>query len=92
MARADLEDIAQYTYERYGEGQLEVYLAAIHHGLALIAENPALGHIREDIPELYRAIQIEHHIIIYQARDHKVYVARILHKKRNLSQHQIEDR
>lgn len=33
LAKDDLRDIAQYTFTRYGERQLDIYLAALYDGM-----------------------------------------------------------
>ena len=90
LAEGDLEDIAQYTHKKHGEEHIDIYFSALAHGMSLIAENPDMGHVRDDIPEPYKAIQIEHHIIIYLKKEETVYIARILHENMELSQHRID--
>ena len=38
LARDDLRDIAQYTFTRYGERQMDIYLAALYDGMELLTE------------------------------------------------------
>ena len=59
LAKDDLRDIAQYTFTRYGEQQVDIYLQALYDGMELLMENPEIGHRRDDIPESYKSLVIE---------------------------------
>ena len=49
LAEADLGDVWDYVAERFGFDVADRVLDSIHDAFRLLAENPGMGHIREDI-------------------------------------------
>ena len=49
LAEADLDDIWDYVTERFGFDVADRVLDSLHDAFRLLAENPGMGHIREDI-------------------------------------------
>lgn len=87
LAKDDLRDIAQYTFTRYGERQLDIYLQALYDGMELLTENPAIGHRRDDIPKDYKSLIVEKHVLIFTVQGESVIIARILHQSRDMLRH-----
>ncbi|MGR3318516.1 MAG: type II toxin-antitoxin system RelE/ParE family toxin [Candidatus Anammoxibacter sp.] len=90
LAESDIEDIAQYTYIHYGSAQVDKYLDVLMKAMQTIAENPCIGHDREDLPDNYRAFYAEKHIIAYKLKEQIVYVSRILHESMDFRNQTIE--
>ena len=86
-ARDDIEDIAHYTYLKYGEAQVDVYLQILNGRMALIAQDPTIGHRRDDLPKHYRALQAGKHVIVYRTINNTINVARILHGSMDFKKH-----
>ena len=49
LAEADLDDIWDYVAERFGFDLADGVLESLHRAFQLLAENPGIGHTREDI-------------------------------------------
>ena len=49
LAESDLDDIWDYVAERFGFDLADGVLESLHRAFRLLAENPEIGHIREDI-------------------------------------------
>lgn len=90
LAESDIEDIVQYTYIHYGPEQVDKYIDALMQAMKLIAENSCIGHVREDLPDNYRAFSAERHIIVYKLKNQIVYVSRILHESMDFRNQNIE--
>ena len=86
-ANEDLQDILQYTFGTWGAAQMDVYAAAIDHGLQNLSRYPRLGLKRDDLFRGCRSFQIEHHIVYYRSDKTTLYVARILHERMDEKQH-----
>ena len=86
-AKLDLQDIIQYTFEHYGEAQVETYLQALYDGMGLLCKNPAIGHSRDDIPVGYELFGIEKHLLLFTATDDELIIARILHHSMDIKRH-----
>jgi toxin ParE1/3/4 len=87
LAKDDLRDIAQYTFTRYGERQMDIYLQALYDGMKLLTGNPEIGHRRDDIPEGYKSLIVEKHVLIFAIQFESVIIARILHQSRDMQRH-----
>ena len=87
LAKDDLRDIAQYTFTRYGERQVDIYLQALYNGMELLTENPEIGHRRDDIPEGYKSLVVEKHVLIFTVQGESVIIARILYQGRDMQRH-----
>ncbi len=87
LAKDDLRDIAQYTFTRYGERQVDIYLQALYDGMELLTENPEIGHRRDDIPESYKSLVIEKHVLIFTVQDESIIIARILYQGPDMQRH-----
>lgn len=86
-AKDDLRDIAQYTFTRYGERQVDIYLTALYDGMQLLTENPEIGRSRDDIPEGYKSLAVEKHVLIFTVQCESVIIARILYQGRDMRRH-----
>ena len=87
LAKDDLRDIAQYTFTRYGERQVDIYLQALYDGMKLLTENPEIGHRRDDIPKGYKSLVVEKHVLIFTVQGASVIIARILYQGRDMQRH-----
>lgn len=86
-ARQDFIDILRYTGEIWGQDQLLNYRDKINSALQLIADNPQLGHRRDDLPTTHLAYLVGSHIIVYRIVADSIGVVRILHQRMSVSQH-----
>ncbi|MDH5553114.1 MAG: type II toxin-antitoxin system RelE/ParE family toxin [Nitrosomonas sp.] len=91
LAQADLEDIAHYTYLKFGSEQVDIYFEAMLTGMHAIASTPDIGHKRSDIPQNYKAFRVQKHILIYIQKEKTVYLSRIIHQSRDFKRHDISD-
>ena len=83
-AKDDLRDIAQYTFIRHGERQVDIYLQALYEGMELLTQNPQIGHRGDDIPEGYETLNIRKHILVFSVKDDSIVISRILHQSRDM--------
>ncbi|MCP4933752.1 MAG: type II toxin-antitoxin system RelE/ParE family toxin [bacterium] len=83
-AKDDLQDILQYTFSRYGERQVDVYLQALYEGMELLTDNPEIGHRRNDMPPDYQALNVGKHLLVFTVKDDRIVIARILHQSRDM--------
>lgn len=78
-AEADLNEIALYTREVWGEEASRNYVAALQVTLEMCRTYPELGFVaRVDV----RRMRHERHVIFYRAVEDVLWVVRILHEKR----------
>ena len=78
-AELGLDEIWDYTAERWGTGQADRNIRVIHAALARLAEFPGAGRQVDEIREGYRILPIETHCAFYRALTGGIEVVRILH-------------
>ncbi|MEM8817776.1 MAG: type II toxin-antitoxin system RelE/ParE family toxin, partial [Pseudomonadota bacterium] len=62
-AANDLDDIADYTIQSWGEDQAGEHLAALVERFESLADNPMLGRNRDDMHPGYRSFPEGSHIV-----------------------------
>ena len=81
----DLNDIWDYTYEKWSEKQADFYYQMLLDNCKEIAENTAIGKKYEEILELIYGYKAGRHIIFYRILNlEEVEITRILHEQMDL--------
>ncbi|MEY8013771.1 type II toxin-antitoxin system RelE/ParE family toxin [Mycobacterium servetii] len=87
-AQADLEQIWDYTYDRWGVDQAEDYLRELQHAINRIAANPRIGRACDEIRPGYRKLAAGSHTLFYRVTAGNVIdVVRILHQRMDVDRH-----
>jgi toxin ParE1/3/4 len=86
-ARIDLDEIWDYTAERWGSDQAEQYLRMIRTGLETAAAQPMIGVPSDHIRPGYRKYPVGSHVFFYRITDTGIDVARVLHARRDFGRH-----
>ena len=87
-ARADLEDIWDYTCQRWGDDQAENYVRDIQRAVERVVGNPLIGRPCDEVREGYRRHAVGSHTLYYRvAGDGLIDVVRILHKRMDIDRH-----
>jgi toxin ParE1/3/4 len=76
----DMEEIDDYTVDRWGEAQAARYLDQLQSCCDQVARNPLLGRQCGEILPGLRRIEQGKHVIFYSQRNSGVYIWRILHE------------
>ena len=82
-AEADIEDIADYTIERWGPEQARTYLAAIRADIASLTKFTERFPIHEQTGLGLRRMLSGHHLVFYLVTDKAIEVVRVLHERRD---------
>lgn len=81
-ARADLEQIWDYSCERWDDNQAEEYVREIRRAIERVVDNPMIGRACDDIRPGYRKHAVESHTFYYLITETDVIdVVRILHQR-----------
>lgn len=86
-AKADLDEIWDYTVRKWSIEQAERYLRLIAEAFELIAEMPERGRSCDGIREGYRKYPVDSHILFYREIADGVDVVRILHQRMDFDRH-----
>lgn len=86
-AKADLEDIYEYTYKKWGVKQADQYLDTLDEGIQALISNPKIGKDASTVRLGYRKLQIEHHVVFYKINIKEIRIFRILHQSMDAESH-----
>lgn len=85
LAKADLDDIAAFSLERWGLEQALSYLDGLEQVCAMLADNPNLGPSAAEIEPNLRRRAYQSHVIFYEADANGVLIIRVLHHSRDVT-------
>ncbi len=81
-ARADLEQIWDYTCERWDLDQAQDYVREIRHAIERVADAPKVGRACDEVRPGYRKHGVGSHTLYYGAVGiDAIEVVRILHRR-----------
>ncbi len=84
-AEADLEGIARYTIEEWGEAQAESYLGKISRCFKNIATHKTVSRTFSERFPSARVVRCEHHYILYLAPEgKKPIIFAVLHERMDM--------
>lgn len=84
-AQWDLDEILIYIFDHNGERLADIFAARFLETFGMLAENPGLGHLKEDITSLpVRFFTVWSYYVIYKPATNPLQIARIVHAKRDV--------
>lgn len=86
-AQRDLEEVFDYTVDRWGLPQAIRYIDLIEAACAELAEAPRLAQGCDQIRPGYRRRAVEQHMIYFRPTDYGIAVMRILHQRMDAGRH-----
>ncbi len=87
LARADLDEIWNYTVAQWDERQAEIYLHGLDATMKLLAASPRLGRAINDIREGYFLFPSGSHLLVYRLKPDAIEFLRVLHKRMDVKRH-----
>ena len=86
-AKADVQGIWNYTVERWGRSQAEIYLRLIGAAVESMAADPSVGRPCDDVRLGYRKYLVGSHVLFYRVTGKAIFVVRILHQRMDIERH-----
>jgi toxin ParE1/3/4 len=87
-AQKDVEQIWDYTADRWGTDQAEHYLRDLQQAIERAAVNPPIGRSCEEVRSGYRKLPAGSHVVFYrQIDDGAIDVVRIPHQRMDIDRH-----
>lgn len=86
-AQADLDDIWDYSAERWGEQRAESYVREIWEVVAAVAADYRRGRACDDVRPGYWRCSAGRHVLFYRLRAARVEIVRILHQSMDFERH-----
>jgi len=90
-AEADLCDIGLHTLRSWGEAQTDRYLSKLEDCCQLLADNPALGRLCDEIRPGLRRMEQGKHVVFYREEPGGILISRILHQRMLPEKQAIDD-
>jgi toxin ParE1/3/4 len=87
LARRDLIQIGVYTEKQWGKRQRKKYLGELKSRIEKLAQTPALGRRREELPGNPYMYHESRHVIFYRVIDQGIEIIRVLHDSRDFQRH-----
>jgi toxin ParE1/3/4 len=87
QARADLDEIWDYTAQQWNVDQAEAYMLTLDATMQLLAGQPGLGRKIDDIRQGYLKFPAASHLFIYRVKPDCIEIVRILHKSSDVERH-----
>ncbi|HQN50658.1 MAG TPA: type II toxin-antitoxin system RelE/ParE family toxin [Phenylobacterium sp.] len=86
-AQSDIEDIWDFTVERWGVAQAERYVRQLQPTLEGVAARPRQGRACDDIRPGYFKIGSGSHLVFYRLTSDGIEIVRILHQSMDIDSH-----
>lgn len=87
-AHGDLEQIWDYTRERWDDKQAEEYVREIQRAIKRVVDNPTIGRACDDVRPGYRKRAVGAQTLYYRiVPDDVIDVVRILHQRMDVDRH-----
>jgi toxin ParE1/3/4 len=86
-APTDLDEIWDYTADRWGLDQAETYTRTLWRGIQTLANDTTLGREFNEVRAGYRQYPCGSHIVFYRLIDEGIEVVRILHERMDYERH-----
>jgi toxin ParE1/3/4 len=86
-AQADVDEIWNYTAERWGDDQAERYARAIMQAIETIARDPSKGRSSDRIRPGYRRFSVGSHVLFFRVVADEIDVVRVLHRRMDFDRH-----
>lgn len=90
-AEADLLGIGDYTLRTWGRAQAVRYLGELEVCCQMLADNPALGRLCDNVRPGLRRLEHGKLVVFYRQERGDVLVSRILHQRMLPERHAIDD-
>ena len=90
-AEADLLSIADYTLREWGKAQTARYIDELEDCCHMLADNPALGRVCDDVRPGLRRHEHGKHVLFYRREHGGILVSRILHQRMLPERHALDD-
>lgn len=90
-AASGLTEIAEYTFDRWGEKQAIRYIDNLESCCKKLADNPGLGRAADKIRPGLQRIECSGHVVFYRQERAGILIARILHRSMLPGHHPMQD-
>jgi len=87
LVAADLDEIAEYTIDRFGIEQARRYRDGMKTCFDRLANDPALGRGTEQLLRGLHRFEHQSHVVIYISEPKNLLIVRVLHSSMDVPRH-----
>ena len=80
----DLQEIYDYTVEKFGADQAIKYLVGLEELFFVLCAHPHTGRMRNEIRKGVRSCSYASHIVFYRVVERHIRIVRVLHASRDV--------
>jgi toxin ParE1/3/4 len=80
-ARRDIQDIWEYSAQRFGDERAEAHIQEIERAAQTIAEDPRRGRPCDEVRQDYRKFSVGSHVLFFREARRAVVIVRVLHQR-----------
>jgi toxin ParE1/3/4 len=84
-AGRDLDNIADWTLESWGQARMESYLRRLYLRMDTLKHNPKIGRERPDISKGLRCLTEQSHLIFYLVDNARISIVAVLHQSMDVT-------
>ena len=84
QAEADLDDIATFTRQKWGQSQADAYFNSLVDTFGTLAHSPLIGRPYSDSHPNWRRFEHQSHVILYLPIPSGIRIQRVIHHRRKL--------
>lgn len=86
-ADSDIDDIVDYTLERWGESQTHDYVTELLQFLETLSDSPEIGRSAAEYAPPLKRYNFKAHTIFYEPTKNGIFVVRILGQRQDFKRH-----
>jgi toxin ParE1/3/4 len=86
-SQIDLDEIWDYTVDRWGSDQAETYTRQLWKDISTVADRPTLGRECPEVRPGYRMYPSGSHVLFYRHTADGIDIVRILHERMDYERH-----
>ena len=87
LAQADIEDIWNFSVERFGASRAQLYLRDIQRAVEIVAADPRRGRSCDDVRAGYFKFPVGSQVLFFRLATAGIDIVRILHGSMDFEQH-----
>lgn len=83
-AEEDIAEASAFYRQTRGTHAAHALVNSLFEGFQRLAAHPRRGHLRPELRDGLRSFLVNNYVILYEDRETHVYVARVIHQRRDL--------
>jgi toxin ParE1/3/4 len=83
-AEEDIAEASEFYRQTRGPHAAHALVHSLYEAFQRLAAHPLRGHLRPEIRDGLRSFLVHNYVILYEDREKHVFIARVIHQRRDL--------